>query len=466
MGVGPEDDRRRRRGAQLIRTAARPAEVTGAWLRVKRLGQTSAPLQLSLETSTGSALASSQASAQDISNESLEWVHVRFPRPARLDAGAEVALRAGSPAPSAYETFPIRKGASSGSTRRRSSIAATRSSRRRRLDRLGAVGCTRPSRRRPAVRARRPVTVCHVTVAHDAWDARIFHKECATLAAAGYRVVLVAPHGRREIRDGVAIEPLRSPRSRLDRLLGLQARAAVAAARQRAALYHVHDPELIPLALLARVLWRKRVVFDMHELHSEDLVARLGRIRPPARSVLRLVLERWPLRVFDLVVFATEALRREMPAPRAGVTLLNLPTVGEGERVGGALPWAQRRYDVIHLGSISAPRLRLMLEVARRVAGVRPQLTWLFLGIGPAAVEWARANHDAAFLERHVVFRAPVPHLEALDHVRSSRVGFTYHPGDPPVPRGDPDEGLRVHADGGPRRLDRAARAHPAPERR
>jgi glycosyltransferase involved in cell wall biosynthesis len=272
------------------------------------------------------------------------------------------------------------------------------------------------------------VTICHVTVAHDAWDARIFHKECATLAAAGYRVVLVAPHGRREIRDGVAIEPLRSPRSRADRLLGLQARAAVAAARQRAALYHVHDPELIPLALLARVLWRKRVVYDMHELHSEDLVARLGRIRPAARSVLRLVLERWPLRVFDLVVFATEALRREMPAPRAGVTLLNLPTVGEGERVGGAIPWAQRRFDVIHLGSISAPRLKLMLEVARRVADVRPELTWLFLGIGPAAVEWARANHDAAFLDRHVVFLAPVPHLEALDHVRSSRVGFTYHP--------------------------------------
>jgi glycosyltransferase involved in cell wall biosynthesis len=272
------------------------------------------------------------------------------------------------------------------------------------------------------------VTVCHVTVAHDAGDARIFHKECATLAAAGYRVVLVAPQGRRGTTDGVIVEPLPPARRRLDRLLGLQLGAARAAARQRAALYHVHDPELIPLALLARLLWRRPVVYDMHELHSEDLVARLGRARPLARAALHLVLERWPLRAFDLVVFATDALRREMPPARAAVTLLNLPTVREGRRVGGSIPWDRRAYDVIHLGSISPPRLSFMLEVARRVADVRPELRWLFLGIGPAAVKWATTNHDVAFLERHVVFRAPVPHLEALDCVRGSRVGFTYHP--------------------------------------
>jgi hypothetical protein len=99
---------------QLFRTAARPAEVTGAWLRVQRLGQASAPLELSLETPSGSPLASSQAAAPGISNESLEWVHVRFARPARLQPGALVALRAAAPAPSAYTTFPVRKGADFG----------------------------------------------------------------------------------------------------------------------------------------------------------------------------------------------------------------------------------------------------------------------------------------------------------------------------------------------------------------
>ena len=237
--------------ASCSRMAARPAEITGAWLRVKRLGESSAPLQLSLETSTGSPLASSQASAQGISNESLEPVHVRFPRPARLASGARVALRAASPAPSAYTTFPIRKGATSGSTRRRLRSRLRPVHGRRRLDRLGAVGCPRPSRRRPAIRARRPVTVCHVTVAHDAWDARIFHKECATLAAAGYRVARVAPHGRREIRTASRSSRCARRAAGWIACWACRRARAVAAARQRAALYHVHDPELIPLALLA-----------------------------------------------------------------------------------------------------------------------------------------------------------------------------------------------------------------------
>jgi glycosyltransferase involved in cell wall biosynthesis len=270
--------------------------------------------------------------------------------------------------------------------------------------------------------------VCHVTTAHDAGDARIFHKECATLAAAGYRVVLVAPHGRRETNHGVLIDPLPPARGKLQRWARLQARAAVAAARQRAALYHIHDPELIPLALLARVLWRKRVVYDMHELYSEDLVARLGRARPLARAALQLALERWPLRMFDLVVFATESLRREMPAPRAAVTLMNLPTVKDDRRIGGSIPWEQRQYDVIHLGSISPPRLSFMLEVARRVSEERPGFKWLFLGIPSSGIEWAMSNYDSDFLDRHVVFRGHVTHLEALDRVRASRIGFTYHP--------------------------------------
>jgi glycosyltransferase involved in cell wall biosynthesis len=270
--------------------------------------------------------------------------------------------------------------------------------------------------------------VCHVSTAHPAGDARILHKECATLAAAGYRVILVAQHSRRETNDGVIIEPLPPVRGKLERLVRLQGRAALAAARQRAAVYHIHDPELIPLALLARVLWRRRVVYDMHELYSEDLVARLGRTRWLVRAAFHSVLERWPLRMFDLVVFATESLRQEMPAPDAAVTLMNLPTIETGRLNAGSIPWERRQHDVIHLGSISPPRLSFMLEVVRRVAAEHPAFQWLFLGITPSSVEWARSNYDSDFLDRHVAFLRHVTHLEALDHVRASRIGFSYHP--------------------------------------
>jgi glycosyltransferase involved in cell wall biosynthesis len=269
--------------------------------------------------------------------------------------------------------------------------------------------------------------VCHVTTAHPSRDARIFHKECKTLARARYRVVLVAQHAGREESEGVRIEPLPAATGKAQRFVRLVPRALITALRQRAALYHFHDPELVPAALIMRALRRGRVVYDMHELYSEAL-APAGRSRPVVRAALHVALELVPLRFFDLVVFPTESLRLEIAAPTRSVTLVNLPTIEEGRRVQRPVPWADREHDVIHLGTISPPRMGFMLEVARRAAELRPELRWLFLGIADSTVAWVRANYDRAFLDRHVEMRKRTTHVEALQHIQMSRIGFNYHP--------------------------------------
>lgn len=50
------------------------------------------------------------------------------------------------------------------------------------------------------------VKVCHVTSVHQRYDTRIFHKECTSLAKAGYDVtLLVADNKEPEIRNGEKI---------------------------------------------------------------------------------------------------------------------------------------------------------------------------------------------------------------------------------------------------------------------
>ncbi len=104
---------------QLFRTTGRRAiTVTGAWLRVRRLGSSSASLALRLERPGGAVLTSARVAAHDISSTSPEWAHVRFPRGVRLAPGSLVALRAAAERSSAYSTFPVRKGTDFGFDRR------------------------------------------------------------------------------------------------------------------------------------------------------------------------------------------------------------------------------------------------------------------------------------------------------------------------------------------------------------
>jgi glycosyltransferase involved in cell wall biosynthesis len=110
-----------------------------------------------------------------------------------------------------------------------------------------------------------PIKICVLTSAHPAFDVRIFHKECRSLARAGYDVTLVAPHpGESQNIDGVTLRAVTPATGRFERWFkttGVVYRAAIGA---DADVYHFHDPELLPVGLLLRARGRK-VIYDIHE---------------------------------------------------------------------------------------------------------------------------------------------------------------------------------------------------------
>jgi len=106
--------------------------------------------------------------------------------------------------------------------------------------------------------------ICILTSAHPPTDVRIFHKECKSLARAGYEVTLIAPLAEGGMCNGITLSPLPRWKNRLDRIL----RGPIASFRKAleadADIYHFHDPELIPVALLLRFTGKK-VIYDIHE---------------------------------------------------------------------------------------------------------------------------------------------------------------------------------------------------------
>ncbi len=137
-------------------------------------------------------------------------------------------------------------------------------------------------------RARRRVGV--LTSVHPALDTRVFHKQARTLAAAGYRVTLVAQHARDCRVDGVRIRALPPADSRLRRPL-LWWRVLIEALCLHADLYHIHDPELLPLALVLQALTGRPVVYDVHEYYGDEIRTREW-IPRPLRSPAAWLIDR------------------------------------------------------------------------------------------------------------------------------------------------------------------------------
>lgn len=115
------------------------------------------------------------------------------------------------------------------------------------------------------------IKVCHMTNVHGEEDVRIFHKECVSLAKAGYDTYLVERGESRE-KDGVHIIGVGEiPKSRRKRMTEGAKKVYEAARAVDADIYHLHDPELLPYGLKLKKAGKK-VIFDSHEHTAESIL--------------------------------------------------------------------------------------------------------------------------------------------------------------------------------------------------
>lgn len=100
-------------------------------------------------------------------------------------------------------------------------------------------------------------------------DTRIFYRYCVSLSKQ-YEVELIACHPKQENIRSIKVTPYPRYKSRVFRVLLSWLLLLPKALRAKAKLYHLHDPELIPLGLVLRLLG-KEVIYDIHENIAEDI---------------------------------------------------------------------------------------------------------------------------------------------------------------------------------------------------
>lgn len=170
--------------------------------------------------------------------------------------------------------------------------------------------------------------VVHMTTVHHPYDPRIYHKECMSLANAGFDVMLIAQRAESEVDEKKPIKhlPLKNYTSRLKRMLSGTREAYKKAKSLNADVYHFHDPELLPVAWLLKKK-NNIVIYDIHEDYVTSILQKDYLSRPIKKMIAAAYkyMEKFFTRHFQLCL--AEKYYKEMYPD--GELILNYPTVNE-----------------------------------------------------------------------------------------------------------------------------------------
>lgn len=207
--------------------------------------------------------------------------------------------------------------------------------------------------------------VCVMTSAHPPFDVRIFHKECKSLARAGYDVTLIASCEEECEIEGIHLKSLPRWKGRWDRMTRGQILVYRKARKVRADIYHFHDPELIPVGLLLTFLGHK-VIYDIHEdlPRTFSYKSYLPRFLRSLVSHCVEVIENWAGARFSALFVANPAIAERFRKRNANLSVVkNFPKVEEIEPVshGDSSP---REQSLIYVG-MRITRSRGIEEVIR-----------------------------------------------------------------------------------------------------
>lgn len=268
--------------------------------------------------------------------------------------------------------------------------------------------------------------ICHFSSAVRDLDARSFYREAVPAATRGLEVSYIGPHGRSGLVNGVELLACawRTPRALRFAATPLLLRMLL---REQANLYQFHNPELIPVGLVLKLVFGKRVIYDIWEDYPSMMMNKtyLPRFLRSAARAIVVFAETMAAKFLDGLVTADPFTLRRLArvAGSRKLVFLNFPNM----EYFPSSPSEAARFDFVYRGGLSERAgigliIDAMKELVRR--GRKPRV--LLVGyadsdVSLAVVAEAIKKADLAGL---IELRGRIPHEEMARTLSQARAGL------------------------------------------
>lgn len=204
--------------------------------------------------------------------------------------------------------------------------------------------------------------VCHLTSVHNPFDTRIFFKEANSLNKFGYEVVIIAQHDKDEVVGDIKIISVKKTKQRIIRMLFTTLKIFALAIKEQAKIYHIHDPELIPVGIFLKC-FNKKVIYDIHELVYFQIKDKHW-IKKKYLSIflqkLYLIFENISIRFFDGIVLAEDGyvdyFYSRYKNKNKFITARNFPLVSFIDKQNKHIINQNNKFILIYAGALSRVR--------------------------------------------------------------------------------------------------------------
>jgi len=266
--------------------------------------------------------------------------------------------------------------------------------------------------------------ICHISIGHNPDDDRIYYKELRSLAKIYRDVHFIAPDRKSPPSDGIIKFHL-FPFSK--NVLRNAISALRIATSVKADIYHIHEFEFLPFALVLKLKYRRKVIYDAHEsvfYYFPDF-SRKPRLFTLPVGVISQLLEWFCIMFVDFVITVTPWIKKDLQRFNKKISIIYNYPIKEFFRTMHSSK--RKNKTVLYHGQLSHARnIESIIKAFPHVIKRIPDAELKIVGYGPEHYvkklkELIKCNN----LEGYVKIFPPIDYKEIPSLISEATIGLS-----------------------------------------